>query len=294
MSAAADTPNARQLQALGAAAIAAALLTSAQVALQRGAVDMSTGLFLLFGQLGLWLAWLPLTWPIFAISRRFPIGRQKLVPVALVHLSAALGVGILYHSALAPLLLLIYGHELSRHTLSLAVFGNYAASIDEIVVVYCAVAAMAAVRRSGAHAARPSPGAVQRAGLRAAAPADRIGIPDGSGYLCRIFVRSARRSRIVDVADVERVIAADYCVRICVRGAEYMIRASLAALEERLDPGEFIRVHRSAIVRIDAVRELRRDGRRWSITLDSGASVAVSRSRLNDARRALGLLAPEP
>ena len=57
-----------------------------------------------------------------------------------------------------------------------------------------------------------------------------------------------------------------------------MIRATLASLEERLDPHQFVRVHRAAIVNIDEVREVRDEGG-LVVVLSNGSSVPVSRSR---------------
>lgn len=40
-----------------------------------------------------------------------------------------------------------------------------------------------------------------------------------------------------------------------VAGQEYLIRDTLAALESKLDPDQFVRIHRSAIVNLDRVRQ---------------------------------------
>jgi two-component system LytT family response regulator len=45
-------------------------------------------------------------------------------------------------------------------------------------------------------------------------------------------------------------------VRIHAAGKEYLLRETMQALEEKLDPRHFARVHRSTIVRLDRVRAL--------------------------------------
>ena len=58
------------------------------------------------------------------------------------------------------------------------------------------------------------------------------------------------------------------------------MRESLASLEGRLDPAQFVRVHRSALVRLDRVRELRAtDGGESVAILIDGTEVPVSRRR---------------
>jgi len=58
------------------------------------------------------------------------------------------------------------------------------------------------------------------------------------------------------VKEIAWIEAADNYVRIHAGGKEHMIRETLQSLEGRLDPERFLRVHRSAIVNIDRIREL--------------------------------------
>jgi two-component system LytT family response regulator len=57
-----------------------------------------------------------------------------------------------------------------------------------------------------------------------------------------------------------------------------MIRATLASLDERLDPQIFVRVHRAAIVNVEEVCEAR-EAERLVLVLSNGSQVPVSRSR---------------
>lgn len=75
-------------------------------------------------------------------------------------------------------------------------------------------------------------------------------------YLERLVVRSGGRILILRVADIDWVEAASNYVRLHAGGREYLLRETMTALESKLDPVEFVRIHRSTIVRVDKIREL--------------------------------------
>lgn len=75
-------------------------------------------------------------------------------------------------------------------------------------------------------------------------------------YLARIAVKSVNRIVIVPVAQIVRIEAEDNYVRLWAE-RPYLHKETLTRLVERLDPREFLRVHRSHAVNIQSVRELR-------------------------------------
>jgi two-component system, LytTR family, response regulator len=75
-------------------------------------------------------------------------------------------------------------------------------------------------------------------------------------YLNRVGVRTSSRIVLVDLADVDWIEAADNYVRLHSQRREYLLRETLASLEQQLDPQRFARIHRSAIVQIDRIAEL--------------------------------------
>ena len=77
-----------------------------------------------------------------------------------------------------------------------------------------------------------------------------------SAPLQRIAVRSVNRITIVRVADVVRLEADDNYVRLWA-DRPYMHKETLTGLMARLDPLQFLRIHRSHGVSLGAVRELR-------------------------------------
>lgn len=74
--------------------------------------------------------------------------------------------------------------------------------------------------------------------------------------LQRIAVRSGGRIQSLRVDEVHWFEAADNYLRVHTTGAAHLIRETLTALEKSLDPNVFIRIHRSAIVRIESIREV--------------------------------------
>jgi len=76
-------------------------------------------------------------------------------------------------------------------------------------------------------------------------------------YLARLAVPVGSRTALLECADIDWLEAADNYVKLHVDRREYLLRETLGTLEQRLDPADFARIHRSAIVRVDRVVALR-------------------------------------
>ncbi len=108
-------------------------------------------------------------------------------------------------------------------------------------------------------------------------------------YLTRLSVRSIGRIESVLVDDVQWIHAAGNYVELHMARRRLLHRVSLGALERRLDPSVFLRVHRSTLVRRSEVRGLRVTGDgTYQLRLQSGAVVAVSERYVGAVRAALG------
>ncbi|HTE51540.1 MAG TPA: LytTR family DNA-binding domain-containing protein [Kofleriaceae bacterium] len=123
--------------------------------------------------------------------------------------------------------------------------------------------------------------------LPARPPTEPAGAPGGEP-LARIAVRDGSRLRLVAVADIDWISADDYYVEIHAGAQTYLARESLQALERQLAASRFARVHRSAIVNLDRVREIRSDGRDQVCVLANGTELPVSRSRRQSLFARLG------
>ncbi|HUF50799.1 MAG TPA: LytTR family DNA-binding domain-containing protein [Longimicrobiales bacterium] len=75
-------------------------------------------------------------------------------------------------------------------------------------------------------------------------------------FIERLVVRSGGRIVILRVDEVDWIEAASNYVRLHAGGREYLLRETMTALEAKLNPGDFVRIHRSTIVRVDRIREL--------------------------------------
>jgi len=93
---------------------------------------------------------------------------------------------------------------------------------------------------------------------RRAFPYRRGDAPPAPAQWTRSFtVRTGSRIVLVDCADIERIEADGDYATLHANGKTYLVRERLQALALRLDPAMFQRVHRSSIVRLDLVAELR-------------------------------------
>lgn len=81
--------------------------------------------------------------------------------------------------------------------------------------------------------------------------------PSAPAWTRSFAVRTGTRTLLVDAADVERIEADGDYATLYAHGRTYLVRERLQALALRLDPSRFQRVHRSAIVRLDRIAELR-------------------------------------
>jgi two-component system, LytTR family, response regulator len=79
---------------------------------------------------------------------------------------------------------------------------------------------------------------------------------DERKYPERLIVKSSGRVFFVRAEDVDWVEAAGNYVQIHTKGDAHLLRESMKNMEAKLDPKTFVRIHRSAIVNIDRIKEL--------------------------------------
>ena len=98
-------------------------------------------------------------------------------------------------------------------------------------------------------------------------------------YLRRLVVPNGAKDSFVNVDEIDWVEAADYYSCLHVGGRKLMLRETIKQLAGTLDPRKFVRVHRCAIVNVDRVREILREGRNegW-VLLASGNRVKMSKA----------------
>jgi two-component system LytT family response regulator len=110
-------------------------------------------------------------------------------------------------------------------------------------------------------------------------------------YLDRIAVKSVGRTVFVNTASIDWIETAGNYLSLHMGKDTELVRETLSQIEAKLDPRQFVRIHRSTIVRIDAVKVIQPlfNGDQ-SVILADGTRVVLSRSYRDKARTALGLL----
>ena len=105
----------------------------------------------------------------------------------------------------------------------------------------------------------------------------------------RFLVRKLGREFLINAREVEWLQASGNYVNLHVRGRDYPLRATMAGIEERLDPVRFVRVHRSYFVNLDYLAEIEPlesgDAR---LQLRDGAKIPCSRRYRMQLRERFG------
>lgn len=109
-------------------------------------------------------------------------------------------------------------------------------------------------------------------------------------YLDRIAVKSVGRTVFVSTAAIDWIETAGNYLSLHTGKEIQLVRETMNHVEAKLDPRQFVRIHRSTIVRIEAVREITPlfNGDQ-SVTLTDGTKVVLSRSYREKVKVALGL-----
>lgn len=95
----------------------------------------------------------------------------------------------------------------------------------------------------------------------------------------RFLVRKLGKEFLIAAVDVEWLKAAGNYVNLHVRGRDYPLRTTMAAIEGQLDPARFVRVHRSYMVNLDCVGEIEPlDTGDARIAMRDGTTIPCSRT----------------
>jgi two-component system LytT family response regulator len=105
-------------------------------------------------------------------------------------------------------------------------------------------------------------------------------------YAERLVIKSAGRIFFLSVDEIDWIEAADNYVRLHAGRDAHLLRETMSNLEKRLDPEQFIRVHRSRIVNTQRVKELRPLFRgEYDITLKDGTRLETGRGYRDRVQR---------
>jgi two-component system LytT family response regulator len=108
-------------------------------------------------------------------------------------------------------------------------------------------------------------------------------------FVTQLAIRAEGRTTFVRTREIDWIEAANVTVRIHVGKQTHELRETLTKLERMLSPNEFVRVHRSIIVRIDSVREIQPWFRGSHVLiLGDGTRVTTGRTYHPAVQRLLG------
>lgn len=230
----------------------------------------------------IWMLFGALSFIAIGAARRFPLEKANLLRALPVHAGAFATISMTHTLLYVPFTHLVLGRT-GPVSMGEEIAVSLLANLRGDIFIYGAmVGAYYLHAYMTAH------------GERAPAPAEPPPQPAAQHYLTRIPLKDDGRVGFIETDDIESIEADGDYVRVCFAGgrASRLIRQSLSSLEKELDPRQFVRVHRSAIVRLAAIQALEPmfHGEFVAI-MESGARVKVSRTYRAALTSSIGLKA---
>lgn len=105
-------------------------------------------------------------------------------------------------------------------------------------------------------------------------------------YLSRILIKNSQKNIFIDVGEIEWIESSGNYVKLYLPDTTHMIRGSLKNLEEKLNPLQFVRIHRSWMVNIKKVKEIKP----WfsgdsKVIMKNGKTLKMSRNYKDNLNR---------
>jgi two-component system, LytTR family, response regulator len=108
-------------------------------------------------------------------------------------------------------------------------------------------------------------------------------------YLERLVIKSGGRVFFLKVEEIDWIDAADNYVHLHIGNESHLLRETMSGLETKLDPTKFLRIHRSTIVNIERIKELRPSFHgEYTVILRNGTQLTLSRSYRDKMHELLG------
>lgn len=108
---------------------------------------------------------------------------------------------------------------------------------------------------------------------------------DSPKYPERILVQSQNKLVTVALKDVIRIEAYGDYSKLVTEPKTYVSNYGISTLEEKLNDSIFIRVHRSSIINLNAVKELNKYTKSYDVTMKNGDVVRVSRGYMDNIKK---------
>jgi two-component system LytT family response regulator len=110
-----------------------------------------------------------------------------------------------------------------------------------------------------------------------------------NGRLERVLIRDGVKVHVIAAADIDYIEAQDDYVQVSAGGKAWLKNQRLAELEAQLDPGKFVRIHRSYIVNLERMSRIEPASKdSHAAVLQDGRRIPISRSGYQKLRVLLG------
>ena len=106
----------------------------------------------------------------------------------------------------------------------------------------------------------------------------RGSVSESKPYASRFLVKDGEKEILVSAENIDWIEAANYYCGLHTNGRTYLLRETITDLSNKLNPRQFVRIHRSSIVNLDRIREIYREGHGdGSIVLMDGKKLRMSK-----------------
>jgi two-component system, LytTR family, response regulator len=182
----------------------------------------------------LWFVLVPIV--VAPLARRFPLRRDGFGLAAAIQTGLALLVAALHTFAVAVLFASYY-YGYAPRAIRDVFLDRMHSWYGMSVLIYLLIVGMMSLRTAPSARSEPDPKA-------------------GGRPVRRLLVKGEGRTMILPVDQVEWIEAADNNVLVHTADTTHVVRHPLTAMAARLNPRQFVRIHRSSLVNLEAVREL--------------------------------------
>lgn len=199
--------------------------------------------------------------------RVFPLKRDAWAPAIVGHTFGSVVFAAGHYVLMVLMRMVVYGLAGITYVWREPFFSNLVLEYQKDIKIYVGIIAVIIAYRR-----------LSRDDGRDAVASDREG---------RLLVQTGSGSTVLRFTEIEYLEAARNYVAIHAGGREYLVRDTMANIEVRLPRATFVRTHRSYIVNIDRISEIRTVDSKQCIALDSGAEVPLSRTYRETFRNAV-------
>lgn len=253
-------------------------------------------------------AWALVGWGVFRLARRVPLRGDGLIVAVPLHLAGAGAAGLAVN-ILAGAAWLAAGLQPASGGPGSLVIEQTLAHLHANALLYAVLVVAASTRAApsrssveasgnGVGSAEKGPGAPACAAAADDADSDSGAAEDHASdsgadrtrSLERLAVPDGARTVVLPVMQIDWIEADGDYVSVHAGGRDYLLSERMHVLEDRLDPASFARVHRSAIVNLARVREIRPEaGGNATLALGDGTLVPLARRRRAEVVERLGV-----